>query len=337
MRIHRFLALGAIAMILGALRGVRRRRRSDRDPASDGYAHAGGNPGARGPGRADGDADTAAARRDGPLRRPPPPTPVPLVDGPTATPVPPPAEFDADEYFGGKTIKIIVGASPGGGYDTFSRLVAESAERFFPESTRFIVQNLPGAGQLRGLRAVVNSEPDGFTIGPTHSRWFARQLLVGDVTGFDIDAIHILGSPTFTLNEDGFCLDRDFASSWQEVLDRGLEVRVGSAGPGNEPAIEFMIESGAPFKMVYGYGGTSEIMAAFDRGEVDGTNRCSPGTAGRLFPEWIEDGRLVPIFYEVKPYNDEWLAELGTRRPAALVPRTPPASTSTRPRRRRTN
>ena len=314
MRIHRFLALGAIAMILALFAACG----GDEDPTATPRPTATPMPAATQEPAAPAEPTATPTPLPPGATAPPPtatPTPVPLVDGPTATPVPPPAEFDADEYFGGKTIKIIVGASPGGGYDTFSRLVAESAERFFPESTRFIVQNLPGAGQLRGLRAVVNSEPDGFTIGPTHSRWFARQLLVGDVTGFDIDAIHILGSPTFTLNEDGFCLDRDFASSWQEVLDRGLEVRVGSAGPGNEPAIEFMIESGAPFKMVYGYGGTSEIMAAFDRGEVDGTNRCSPGTAGRLFPEWIEDGRLVPIFYEVKPYNDEWLAELGHEGP----------------------
>ncbi len=222
-----------------------------------------------------------------------------------------PTVFDAEEYFGRKTIRIVVGASPGGGYDTFSRLVAEAAERYFPESTRFIVQNIPGDAQLRGLRAVVDSNPDGYTIGPTHSRWFQRQLYVGDVTGFDIDAIHILGSPTFSINEDGFCLDRNFASSWQEVLDNNLTIKVGSAGPGNEPAIEFMIANGGPFKMVYGYGGTTGIMTAFDQGEVDGTNRCSPGTAGRLYPEWIEDGRLIPVFYEVKPYNDRWLAELG--------------------------
>ena len=230
---------------------------------------------------------------------------------PTPTPVPPPPGFDAEEYFGGKTIRIITGTSPGGGYDTFSRIVAATAERYFPESTRFIVQNLPGAGQLRGLRAVLTSEPDGLTIGPVHSRWFARQLLVGDVDGFDLDKVYILGSPTFTIGEEGFCLDKNFASSWQDVLDRGLTIKVGSVGPGNEPAIEFMIENGAPFKLIYGYGGSSEIMAAFDRSETDGTSRCGPGTAGRLYPEWIEQGRMVPIFYSKKPYNDEWLANLG--------------------------
>ena len=309
MRIHRFLALGAIAMILALFAAC-----GSEDPTAT-PRPAATQPPAPTATPTPMPAPTEPTATPTPLPpgvTPPPPQPTPTpAPRPTATPVPPPPGFDAEEYFGGKTIRIKVGASPGGGYDTFSRLVAQAAERYFPESTRFIVQNLPGAGQLRGLRAVVDSDPDGYTIGPTHSRWFQRQLYVGDVEGFDIDAIHILGSPTFSINEDGFCLDRNFASSWQEVLDRNLTIKVGSAGPGNEPAIEFMIANGGPFKMVYGYGGTSEIMAAFDRGEVDGTNRCSPGTAGRLYPEWIADGRLVPVFYEVKPYNDEWLAELG--------------------------
>ena len=305
MHIYRYLALGAIAVImaLAAACGGEPTPTPTSPPAATGPTATPTPP----------PAPTATPTPLPPGATPPPaPTATPTsAPRPTPTPVPPPPGFDPDDYFGGKTIRVITGASPGGGYDTFSRLITAAAKRQFPDNTRFIVQNLPGAGQLRGLRAVLDSKPDGYTIGPTHSRWFARQVLVGDIDGFDIDNVHILGSPTFTIGEDGFCLDRDFASSWQEVLDNNLTIRVGSAGPGNEPAIEFMVENGAPFKLVYGYGGSSEIMAAFDRGEVDGTNRCSPGTAGRLYPEWIEQGRLAPIFYEKKPYNDEWLANLG--------------------------
>ena len=312
MKMHRFLALGAIAVVLALFAACG----GDDDPTPTPRPAAQPTP-----------TPTAEAMMADPTATPtaeamtadPTPTPEAMTEQPTPTaaprptptPVPPPPGFDAEEYFGGKTIRIITGTSPGGGYDTFSRIVAATAERYFPDSTRFIVQNLPGAGQLRGLRAVLNSEPDGLTVGPVHSRWFARQLLVGDVDGFDFDKIYILGSPTFTVNEEGFCLDKNFASSWQEVLDRGLTIKVGSVGPGNEPAIEFMVENGAPFKLIYGYGGSSEIMAAFDRGETDGTSRCGPGTAGRLYPEWIEQGRMVPIFYSKKPYNDEWLANLG--------------------------
>ncbi len=314
MRIHRLLALGAVAVVLALFAAcgsdeptatptsAPQAMADDSTPTPEAMMEDAATP------TPEAMMEDAATPTPGAMMAEPTATPTPR---PTPTPVPPPVGFDAEEYFGGKTIRIIVGASPGGGYDTFSRIVAATAEHYFPESTRFVVQNLPGAGQLRGLRAVVDSKPDGYTIGPTHSRWFQRQLYVGDVTGFDIDAIHILGSPTFAVNPDGFCLDKNFASSWQEVLDRDLTIRVGSAGPGNEPAIEFMIANGGPFNLIYGYGGSTEIMAAFDRGEVDGTGRCGPSTAGRLYPEWIDDGRLVPIFYEAKPYTDEWLAELG--------------------------
>ena len=317
MYIHRFLALGAIAMILAlfAACGSDEPEAAAPTPTPEPAME---QPTPTPDAMVKDPTPTPGAMTSGPT-----PTPGAMTSGPTptaaprptATSVPPPPGFDAEEYFGGKLIKIITGTSPGGGYDTFSRLVAAAAERHFPESTRFVVQNLPGAGQLRGLRAVLTSEPDGLTVGPVHSRWFARQMLVGDVDGFDLDRVYILGSPTFTIAESGFCLDKNFASSWQEVLDRELTIRVGSVGPGNEPQIEFMIENGGPFKLIYGYGGSSEIMAAFDRGEVDGTGRCGPGTAGRLYPEWIEQGRLVPIFYNKKPYNDEWLANLGRTEP----------------------
>ena len=239
---------------------------------------------------------------------PPPPTATP-TPAPTATPtpVPPPPDFDPETYFGNKTIRIITGTSPGGGYDVFSRLVASAAERYFPESTRFVVQNLPGAGQYRGLRGVLDAEPDGLTIGPVHSRWFQRQVLVGDIPGFDFEKIHILGSPSFTVNGDVFCTRKDVATSWQDILDKGITLIQGSTAPGNEPATEFMAANGGPFQIVYGYGGTSEIAAAFDRGETTLTSRCGPGVAPRLYPEWIEDEILVPLFWETAPVNEDYL------------------------------
>ena len=247
---------------------------------------------------------------------PPPPTATPTpapVAQPTATPtpVPPPPGFDPEEHFGDKTIRIITGTSPGGGFDVFSRLVAAIAENYFPESTRFVVQNLPGAGQYRGLKAVLDSEPDGLTIGPVHSRWFQRQVLVGDIPNFDLQEVHILGSPSLPGAGDVTCIDRSVATSWEEALALGRPLTKGSTAPGNDPAVEFMEANGAPFKMVYGYGGSSEIMAAFDRGELDITSRCGPSTALRLFPEWIDQGRLVPLFYVRTPVDDEYLARLG--------------------------
>jgi tripartite-type tricarboxylate transporter receptor subunit TctC len=62
--------------------------------------------------------------------------------------------------FGGKTIKIIVGMPPGGGVDSYARLVQRHLGRFLPGSPGIVVQNMPGAGSLRSVMALVNSPED---------------------------------------------------------------------------------------------------------------------------------------------------------------------------------
>ena len=64
---------------------------------------------------------------------------------------------DLAEHFRGKTVNFIVGSSPGGGYDVTARLVARFASKYLPGNPSFIVQNMPGGGQLRGLRATMRS------------------------------------------------------------------------------------------------------------------------------------------------------------------------------------
>ena len=218
--------------------------------------------------------------------------------------------MNPEEYFSGKTVRIITGAS-GGSYDAFSRFVAATAGDYFPRSTTFDVENVTGAGQYNGLRAALDSAPDGLTIGIVHSRWFQRQAIVGDIPNFDFDEVHLLGSPTFTVTEDAYCVDRSVATSSQEVLDLGRPLRVGTNEPGTEPVIELMESIGLPFQVVYGYFGTSEIMAAFDRGELDLSNRCGPDIVPHVYPEWIQKGRLVPLFYVQKPFDRVYLARLG--------------------------
>jgi len=62
--------------------------------------------------------------------------------------------------FGGKTIKIIVGMPPGGGVDSYARLAQRHLGRFLPGSPGIVVQNMPGAGSLRSVMALVNSLED---------------------------------------------------------------------------------------------------------------------------------------------------------------------------------
>lgn len=239
------------------------------------------------------------------------PTPTPAPATPTPAPTPTPA-FDGDAYFAGETIKMITGTSPGGGYDTMLRIFGRFAPRYFPEGTRFVVQNIPGAGQLRGLEQVLKSDGDGFTVGPVHQRWFIQQAIYGDVEGLEFEGLEVIGSPTFKPNPSMFCADSSVATSWQEVLDKGITLTTGQTAPGNSPGAEFVELIGGPIKNVYGYGGSAEVMAAFDRGEINAVWSCGPELAGRLFPEWIEEGRLAPLFWWELEHPEEWMNQLGS-------------------------
>ena len=84
------------------------------------------------------------------------------------------------DFYKGKQINLIVGYGPGGGYDTYARLLARHFGRFIPGNPNVIVQNMPGAGSLRAVNYLYNVAPkDGATIGT-----FARNMpLIGLLGG----------------------------------------------------------------------------------------------------------------------------------------------------------
>jgi hypothetical protein len=242
-----------------------------------------------------------------------PGAPTPTSAPATATPEPAPS-FDGDAYFAGKTIKLITGTAPGGGYDTLLRIFSRFGAKYFPSDTRFVVQNIDGAAQLKGLLATLNSKPDGLTAGATHQRWFIQQGLYGDVEGLDFETLEVIGSPTFQLNPSLACVDRNVASSWQDVIDKGVDLKTGQTGPGNQPGVEFVEYLEGPIENVYGYGGSAEVMAAFDRGEINVIWGCETGLADRLYPEWALENRLAPLFWWGVESSEEWLAAIGSSR-----------------------
>ena len=94
-------------------------------------------------------------------------------------PTPTPSR-DMEAYFSGKTIKVVVGFAPGGGYDVFGRLFAKYAPKHFPGSPRFVVQNVDGAGGERVFKTI-DGKTDGLSVAVAHPRFFKRELLGADV------------------------------------------------------------------------------------------------------------------------------------------------------------
>ncbi|MEX2598166.1 MAG: hypothetical protein WD533_00755 [Dehalococcoidia bacterium] len=228
------------------------------------------------------------------------------------------SDFDAEEYFEGQTIEFIVGFSPGGGFDTISRAFAQAAqeEELIPGNPSINIINIPGAGGAQGVQATLEASADGLSLGILHSRLVLGQLGgFPPFEGFDVTQMRLIGTATSSATSDLFCVHRDVATSWEEVLELDQPIVAGGTepGPAGGSFISAFIEGvGGPVRVVYGFGGTAELMAAFDRGELTGESRCSEDNVPRQYPEWIEEGILVPLFWSGAPPSDEYLAQLGS-------------------------
>jgi tripartite-type tricarboxylate transporter receptor subunit TctC len=98
---------------------------------------------------------------------------------------------DAD-YFRGKTVTYIVAVGPGGGYDTYGRLLTRFLPKYMP-GTRFIVRNVPGAGHIVGANTIYTARPDGLTIGTFATGLIYTQLLAREGVRFDLAKMSWVG------------------------------------------------------------------------------------------------------------------------------------------------
>ena len=99
---------------------------------------------------------------------------------------------EAAEFYRGKDVTYIVATSPGGGYDTYARLIARFLEKHL-EADRVVVRNLPGAGHLVGTNTLWASDPDGLTIGTFNTGLIYAQILQRDGVQFDLRQMSWIG------------------------------------------------------------------------------------------------------------------------------------------------
>ncbi len=221
---------------------------------------------------------------------------------------------DLAKRFEARPVTIMVGFAPGGGYDVVARLVARFSGKHLPGNPKIMVQNMPGGGGLRGLQATMKAKPDGLTIGVLHPRFVQRQLAGIKVPDFDVRTVRVIGSPSYVRVSRLWCANPRIATSWAEAQKLGRPLTSGATAAGASFGLgpQFVEALGGPVKMVYGYGGTSEIMAAFDRGELDATDRCTDEHVPRLFPEWVKRRKmLAPLFWWEAEASKDWLGQLG--------------------------
>jgi tripartite-type tricarboxylate transporter receptor subunit TctC len=222
-----------------------------------------------------------------------------LLAGPSDTP--------AQDFYKGKTIRFIVGFAAGGGFDTYSRMIARHIGKHIPGNPDTIVENMTGAGSLIAANYIFNkAEPDGLTIGNFIGPLVLQDALGNKAAKFDGRKFGWLGVPT---PDSGVCVltKASNISSVDEWFKAKQPVKLGGTAPGSTTDdVPKLIKAAIdlPIQMIEGYKGTSRIRVAAEAGEIDGG--CWAWES--IKPTWskaLESGQVQPVLQTMQESHPE--------------------------------
>jgi tripartite-type tricarboxylate transporter receptor subunit TctC len=198
-----------------------------------------------------------------------------------------------EDFYKGKTLTIITGYSAGGGFDLYTRIMANYLGKFIPGQPRIVVQNMPGAGSLRAASHVYNVSPkDGTVISLTRAPVIAPLLGQTTGAGFDVAKFTWLGSGASDLTVCAL-LGNPKVNSMADALKN--ELTLGGLGPGSDEDMYTKILRkllGMKARLVTGYPGGAEMVLAVERGELDGRCGWAWSSIKISRPEWITEKKI---------------------------------------------
>jgi tripartite-type tricarboxylate transporter receptor subunit TctC len=191
------------------------------------------------------------------------------------------------DFYSGKSVQLVIGYAPGGGYDVYARALARYMGRHIPGNPSIVVQNMPGAGSIKAANYLYNIAPkDGTTFGG-FSRGAFLDPLLGRAEGVQYVAAKYgwLGSIS---NEVGVCAFRADSgiATWQDMQTKPYVI--GSTGAGADSDVFPTVLRKMfhlPMKVVTGYHSAADTVLAITRKEVDG--RC--GWSWSSLMSWNKD------------------------------------------------
>lgn len=215
--------------------------------------------------------------------------------------------FAQDNYYKGKTIRLIVGLAPGGGFDTYSRVIARHIGKHIPGNPTTVVDNMPGAASLLAANYVYKAaKPDGFTIGNFVGGLSFQQLLGLPGVEFDALKFEYLGVPA----QDNFMIGVAKSTGITSIgqwKNSGVIIKIGGVAPGGgTDDIPKVLKAtlGLPLQLVSGYKGTGPVRLAFNAGEVQGACNSLESFKSTWRAE-MEKGEVVLLVQaNLKPHPD---------------------------------
>lgn len=210
-------------------------------------------------------------------------------------------------FYEGKTIRIIVGFSAGGGYDLYSRTIARHLGKHIPGNPSVTVENMAGAGSMISANHVFKvAKPDGMAIGHFIGGLFLQQILGKPGIQFDSLKFEYVGVPA----QDNFILGVHKSTGITDVetwLASKQVVKFGgiASGSGTDDIPNVLrVAFGLPLQLVSGYKGTADVRLAFSSGEVAGLSNSWESTKSTWRKE-LDSGELKPVLQAtLKPHPE---------------------------------
>ena len=200
----------------------------------------------------------------------------------------------SDEFFKGKSIRLVVGNSVGGAQDDWARFLAQHLGRSIPGNPDILVQNMAGAGGVIAANYIYGvAKPDGLSLGFVNPAIYIDQLIGAKEVKFDWAKFSWIGSPEQI--DQVLFMRADVPYKTLEALRGATEpprcAALARAGLGY--FLPRLLEEGLGIKlnMVLGYGGGGEMNMAIEKGEV----HCRAGTVSAYVGReptrtWIKTG-----------------------------------------------
>jgi tripartite-type tricarboxylate transporter receptor subunit TctC len=216
----------------------------------------------------------------------------------TAAVAPAVAPAVAQDFYAGKTVNLYIGFGTGGGYDLYARLAARHLGNHLPGAPRIVPQNMPGAGGLKVVNYVYNIAPkDGTALAMPSDGLVLEQVLEGAAAGLEYDGgklnwVGRIASSTTVYVTWHTSPTKTFEDT------RKRETVLGSSGAGITVYMPKALNrlAGTQFKLITGYQGSTEVLLAMERGEVEGAYSLWSDFKARK-GDWLRDDKVNVVFF----------------------------------------
>lgn len=209
----------------------------------------------------------------------------------------PTVAHSAEDFYRGKTIRVLVGGTAGGGFDVYTRAMARFMGKHIPGNPTLYVENMTGAATRIAAKYIHSAaKPDGLTFGIFNGYLILGQVLNPKAFDFNVREFEWLGVP---VQDNVVCALRKESgiTSIEQWRAAKTPVKIGGLGPGNSTSdVPRLVAAtlNLPIQLVEGYKGTADVRLAADSGELHGG--CWAWESVRVtWQKALQSGDVLPL------------------------------------------